>query len=201
MNSRSRWRWTQHPSSAPELPSIRALKHAGVSRGQRLGVFGIGGLGHIAVQISREVGAEVTAIDISQEKLDRTKSLGASSTLNAAAVDVVKELRGRDGVHVALVTSAGKSAYEMAFYCLRPTGILLAVGLPADNICFPPIVMAAGEVRIQTAAVCTRQDLREILVMAAAGKVRCQVTSRRLFQANEVLEELRRGQIPSWRYH
>lgn len=173
----------------------RALKHAGISRGQRLGVFGIGGLGHIAVQLGRELGAEVTAIDISQEKLDRAKSLGASSTLNAAAVDVVKELRGRGGVHVALVTSAAKSAYEMAFYCLRPTGILLAVGLPADNICFPPIVMAAAEVRIQASAVGTRQDLREVLAMAAAGKVRCQVTSRPLFQANEVLEELRRGQI------
>ncbi len=173
----------------------RALKHAGISRGQRLGVFGIGGLGHIAVQMGRELGAEVTAIDISQEKLDCAKSLGACSTLNAAAVDVVKELRGRGGVHVALVTSAAKSAYEMAFYCLRPTGMLLAVGLPAGNICFPPIVMAAGEVRIQASAVGTRQDLREVLAMAAAGKVRCQATSRPLFQANEVLEELRRGQI------
>ncbi len=173
----------------------RALKQAKVISGQRLAVFGVGGLGHLAVQIGREMGAEVTAIDITEEKLALAKSLGASKTLNAAATDVVTELRGKGGVHIALVTSAAKAAYDMAFYCVRPTGTLLVVGLPADNISFPPIVMAAGEVRIQASAVGTRQDLREILSMAAKGKVRCRVTARPLAQVNDVLEQLRRGQI------
>jgi propanol-preferring alcohol dehydrogenase len=173
----------------------RALKHAKIGAGQRLAVFGVGGLGHIAVQIGRSLGAEVTAIDISAEKLAQAKSLGASHTLNAMSSDVVKELRGKGGVHVAIVTSAAKAAYDVAFYCLRPTGTLLVVGLPAENICFPPIMMAAGEVRIQATAVGTRDDLREVLAMAAAGKVRCQVTSRPLAQANEVLEDLRHGRI------
>jgi propanol-preferring alcohol dehydrogenase len=172
----------------------RALKQSRISPGQRLAVFGVGGLGHLAVQIARGLGAEVTAIDIAAEKLALAKSLGASTVLNAST-DVVKELRGKGGVHVALVTSASKAAYRMAFYCVRPTGALLAVGLPADDICFPPILMAAGEVRIQASAVGTRQDLHEVLAMAAARKVRCQVATRPLTQANEVLEELRRGQI------
>ena len=173
----------------------RALKQSRISPGQRLAVFGVGGLGHLAVQIGRGLGAEVTAIDISDEKLALAKSLGASTVLNAASTDVVKELRGQGGVHVALVTSAAKVAYSTAFYCVRPTGTLLAVGLPADDICFSPFLMAAGEVRIQASAVGTRQDLREVLAMAAAGKVRCQVATRPLAQANDVLEELRRGQI------
>ena len=173
----------------------RALKHAKILAGQRLAVFGVGGLGHVAIQIGRSFGAEVTAIDISEEKLAQAKALGASHTLNAASSDVVKALRGEGGVHVAIVTSAAKAAYDMAFYCLRPTGTLLVVGLPAENICFPPIMMAAGEVRIQATAVGTRDDLREVLAMAAAGKVRCQVTSRPLVQVNEVLEDLRQGRI------
>jgi len=173
----------------------RALKQARISPGQRLAVFGVGGLGHLAVQIGREMGAEVTAIDISEEKLALGKSSGAANTLNAATTDVVKELRSRGGVHVALVASAARAAYEMAFYGLRPTGTLLVVGLPAEPICFPPIMMAAGEVRIRASAVGTRQDLREVLAMAAAGKIRCQVAARPLAQANDVLEELRRGRI------
>jgi alcohol dehydrogenase, propanol-preferring len=173
----------------------RALKHAKILAGQRLAVFGVGGLGHVAIQIGQSFGAEVTAIDISEEKLAQAKALGASHTLNAASSDVVKALRGEGGVHVAIVTSAAKAAYDMAFYCLRPTGTLLVVGLPAENICFPPIMMAAGEVRIQATAVGTRDDLREVLAMAAAGKVRCQVTSRPLAQVNEVLEDLRQGRI------
>lgn len=173
----------------------RALKGAGIAGGQRLAVFGIGGLGHLAVQFGGAFGAEVTAIDISEEKLELAKSLGAANTLNAVASDGIKQLRRSGGVHVALVTSAAKAAYDMAFSCLRPTGTLLVVGLPAENICFPPILMAGGEIRIQATAVGTRQDLREVLTMAAAGKVRCQTVARPLNQAKEALDQLRKGQV------
>ncbi|MGA8774540.1 MAG: zinc-dependent alcohol dehydrogenase [Terriglobales bacterium] len=173
----------------------RALKQARIRAGQRLAVFGIGGLGHIAVQIGVAAGAEVTAVDVSEEKLALAKSLGASRTLNAASAEVVKEVRRSGGVHVALVTSAAKSAYDMAFYCVRPTGTLLAVGLPAKDISFPPILMAAGEIQIKASAVGTRDDLREILKMGAAGTVHCQVTERPLDDVQEILEELERGEV------
>ena len=174
---------------------FRALKHARVSPGQCLAVFGVGGLGHLAVQIGQGLGADVAAIDISDEKLALAKSLGASTLLNAASTNVVKELRRKGGVHVALVASAARAAYDTAFYCVRPSGTLLVVGLPAENICFPPILMAAAEVRIQASAVGTRQDLREVLALAAAGKVRCRVGTRPLSEANQALDLLRKGQV------
>jgi propanol-preferring alcohol dehydrogenase len=173
----------------------RSLKHAKISSGQRLAVFGVGGLGHIAVQIGRELGAEVIAVDVSDEKLALATSLGATRALDASSGKVVKELRSLGGVHAALVTSAARAAYDMAFPCVRPTGMLLAVGLPADNICFPPILMAATEIRIQASAVGTRQDLNEVLDMAGQGKIRCHVSSSPLEQANDVLEQLRHGRI------
>lgn len=173
----------------------RALKQAKIRAGQRLAVFGAGGLGHLAVQIGRAAGMEVTAIDVAEEKLSLARSLGAVRALNASNGDVVKELRGSGGVHVALVTSAAKSAYDMAFYCVRPTGTLLAVGLPAREISFPPILMAAGEIQIKASAVGTREDLREILAMGAAGTVHCQVSTRPLADAGEVLGQLSRGEI------
>ena len=173
----------------------RALRQARISPRSRLAVFGVGGLGHLAVQIGRAFGAEVAAIDLSPEKLELARSCGAARTFNSAATDVVKELRGTNGVHVAMVTSAAKAAYDMAFYSLRPGGTLLVVGLPAENICFPPILMAGGEIRIRASAVGTREDLREVLAMAAEGKIRCEVSTRPLAQANEVLEELRRGRV------
>ncbi len=163
----------------------RALKQARIRAGQRLAVFGVGGLGHLAVQIGRAAGAEVTAIDVAEEKLSLAKSLGAVHILNASNTDVVKQLRSSGGVHVALVTSAAKSAYDMAFYCLRPTGTLLAVGLPAREISFPAILMAAGEIQIKASAVGTREDLREILAMGAAGTVHCQVSTRPLAETNK----------------
>lgn len=177
------------------LTVYRALKGASMVAGQRLAVFGIGGLGHLAVQFGRAFGAEVTAIDISEEKLELARTFGAADALNAATTDVVEQLRRKGGAHVSLVTSGAKASYDTAFSGLRPTGTLLVVGLPAENICFAPILMVAKEVRIHASTVGTRQDLREVLSMAAAGKVRCQVVVRPLAQANETLDQLRKGQV------
>jgi propanol-preferring alcohol dehydrogenase len=173
----------------------RALKQAKIRAGHRLAVFGVGGLGHLAVQMARAAGAEVTAIDVSDEKLALASKLGAVRALNATKTDVVKEVRRIGGVHVGLVTSASRSAYDLAFSCVRPTGTLLAVGLPGENICFPPILMAAREIHIKASAVGTREDIREALAMGAAGTVRCQVTTRPLSEVGAVLEELSRGQV------
>jgi alcohol dehydrogenase, propanol-preferring len=173
----------------------RALKKANIQRGQRLAVFGVGGLGHLAVQIAVAWGAEVTAIDVSDQKLAHAKSLGAAETLNAGSVDAARHFRKRGGAHAVLVTSAAKAAYDAAFGCVRPAGTLLVVGLPADSLCFSPISMAGTEIRIQASAVGTRQDLREVLAMAAEGKVRCQVAARPLAAANQVLDDLRGGRI------
>jgi len=173
----------------------RALRQAQISPGQRVGVFGVGGLGHLAVQIAASLGAEVTAIDLADDKLALAQSLGAVRTINARSSDAIKTIRGSGGVHLALVASAAKAAYESAFYCVRPTGALLVVGLPAENICFPPILMAAAEIRIRATAVGTRQDLREVLDMAAAGKLKCRTSLRPLAEVNAVLEELRHGRI------
>ncbi len=65
----------------------RALRHAKIQPGQRLAVFGVGGLGHLAVQIGQGLGATVSAIDVSEEKLEQARGLGASVTLNAAIVN------------------------------------------------------------------------------------------------------------------
>src|SRR5260370_23785570 len=173
----------------------RALKRSGILPGQFLAVFGIGGLGHLAVKFGQALGAKVVAIDISKEKLALARSLGVSATIDASTNNVIKELRHRGGVHVSLVTTAARASYETAFHCLRPMGTLLVVGLPAHPICFPAILMAAREIRIQASTVGTREDLREVLAMAAAGNVRCQVAARRLTEVNEALEQLRAGQV------
>jgi propanol-preferring alcohol dehydrogenase len=173
----------------------RALSQAQVKPGQRLAVFGVGGLGHLAVQIGVSLGAEVVAVDVSEEKLAATAKFGATRVVNASTVNAVKEFRTFGGAHVVLVTSAAKAAYDAAFGCLRQRGTLLVVGLPSENICFPAIMMAAGEVRIQASAVGTRQDVRDVLALAAAGKLKCQVAARPLSVVNDVLEDMRKGRI------
>jgi len=173
----------------------RAIMQAKPQRGQRLAVFGVGGLGHLAIQIAVHLGLEVSAVDVADDKLALARSLGAVNAFNAATANVVKEIRRLGGAHIVLVTSGSKAAYDTAFYCLRPTGTLLAVGLPANEISFPSIMMAAGEVNIKASAVGTREDLKQVLALAAAGKLHCQVAARPLADVNAVFEDMRAGKI------
>lgn len=172
----------------------RAIKQSQLQAGQRLAVFGVGGLGHLAIQIGKHLGAEVTAIDVADDKLAMAASLGAARTVNASTANVVKELRRAGSMHVALVTSGSKAAYDTAFPCVRPTGRLMVVGLPAE-ISFAPIMMAAKEIRVQASAVGTRQDITEVLDMAAAGKLHCQVATRPLADVNAIMDEMRAGKL------
>jgi propanol-preferring alcohol dehydrogenase len=171
----------------------RAVRRAEVERGQRLAVFGIGGLGHLAVQIARHFGAQVIAVDVSEEKLEIARSFGAEVTVNAATEDTVKVLRKLGGLHAAVVTSGAKGAYDAAFLAMRPAGRLVVVGLPPEPLTFPAIMMR--EITITSAATGTRDDLRDVLELAAAGHVRCLIETRRLDEINEIFETMRAGKI------
>jgi propanol-preferring alcohol dehydrogenase len=170
-----------------------AIKSSGIKPRQRLVVFGVGGLGHLAVQIAKCFGAQVIAVDIADDKLEFAKRLGADITMNAANEEVVKQIRKLGGAHVAVVTSAAKKAYDMAFYAVRSSGTLMVVGMPAEDLSFPAIMMR--EMRIMSSATGTREDMREVLELAAAGRVKCQVETRSLEQVNEVFEEMRAAKI------
>lgn len=174
---------------------FRAIKKSNIQQGQRVAVFGIGGLGHLAVQIAKSFGAEVIAVDVSAEKLEFAKSLGAAHTINAATENTQKQIQSLGGAHLALVTSAAKAAYDSAFYSLRAGGTIAVIGLPAEPLTFPAIAMVAREARIIASAVGTREDLREVLALAAEGKLKCKIETRSLAQVNEVLNEMKAGKI------
>ena len=173
----------------------RALKNAQAAAGQRIAIFGIGGLGHLAVQIARAMGAEAVALDVAEDKLALARELGAVAAFNVTDPDALKNVRKLGGVHVAVVTSAAKPAYDMALKCLRPAGTLAVVGLPAEALSWPALALVGSEVRIVSAAVGTRDDLRAVLALAQAGQVVCRIEEAPLASVNEVLDRMGRGAI------
>jgi alcohol dehydrogenase, propanol-preferring len=173
----------------------RALRNAGAGPGQRVAVFGIGGLGHLAVQMTRAFGAEVVALDVAEDKLALARELGATAAFNVADADALKQIRQRGGMHVAVVTSAAKAAYDMAVRCLRPAGTLAVVGLPVQALSFQALAIVGSEMRIVGAAVGTREDIRAVLDMAVRGELRCHVQTRPLAEVNDVFECMQRGAI------
>jgi propanol-preferring alcohol dehydrogenase len=177
------------------LTVYKALKNSGIAQGERLAVFGVGGLGHLAVQIGHAMGAQVCAIDIAEEKLELARSLGAEWTMNAATEQVPKRLRAIGGAHVALVTSASVAAYETALRCLRKGGTLAVVGMPNEPFKVSAVALVAGETRIVASAVGTREDLRELFALVAKFPIRCHVETRPLEALAGVFEEMTRGAV------
>lgn len=177
------------------LTVYKALKNSGIAKGERLAVFGVGGLGHLAVQIAHAMGAQVCAIDVADDKLELARSLGAEWTANAATEQVPKKVRGIGGAHVALVTSASAVAYETALRVLRKGGTLAVVGMPNEPFKVSAVALVAGETRIVASAVGTRQDLRELFELVAKFPIRCHVETRPLEALSAVFEEMKRGAV------
>jgi propanol-preferring alcohol dehydrogenase len=158
-----------------------------VSAGQRVAVLGVGGLGHLAVQIAVAAVAEVIAIDVADDKLASARALGAAHAFDARSPDTPKAVRALGGAHIAVVTSAARAALDLGLKCLRPAGTLAIVGLPPEPLQFSALAIVSGEFRIVGSAVGTRDDLRATLELAAAGKLRCHCHCRPLAEANQAL--------------
>jgi len=172
---------------------LHAMRDSGLESGQRIAIFGIGGLGHLAVQLAKARGAEVIAVDVADDKLALASEFGADHTVNAAAAQAHREIKKLGGAHVAMVTSGSKAAYETALRSLRRGGTLSVVGMAPEPISLSTVAMVSGEYRIVASAVGTRQDLREVIELAAEGKVKCHTEQRNFEEADAVLNEMQRG--------
>ena len=177
------------------LTVYKAMKASGVRPGQRIAVFGAGGLGHLAIQIARAMGAHAGAVDVSDDKLEFAKSQGAEWTINSTTEQVHKKCRQMGGMHVAMVTAAHPSAYETALRCLRRGGTLAVVGMANEPFKVSALSLVSGETRIVASAVGTREDLRELFAMVEKYPIRCTIETRPLDQVTQVFEELKRGQV------
>jgi propanol-preferring alcohol dehydrogenase len=177
------------------LTVYKAMKASGIAAGQRMAVFGVGGLGHLAVQIGRAMGVRVCAIDVTDEKLEFAKSLGAEWTINASTEAVPKRMRSIGGAHVALVTSASPAVYETALRSLRRGGTLAVVGMANEPFKVSAVSLISGETKIVASAVGTRDDLRELFALVEKYPIRCKIEMRPLDQVSEVFEELKRGAV------
>lgn len=91
------------------VTTYKALKVANVKPGDWVAIFGIGGLGHVALQYAKAMGYNVVAVDIHNEKLELAKELGADVTVNSSEVDPVAAITEQvGGVHGAISVAVTK---------------------------------------------------------------------------------------------
>ena len=175
----------------------KGLKETEVKPGEWVAISGIGGLGHVAVQYAKAMGMYVAAIDVSDDKLELAKKLGAELTVNAKNQDpgeyLKKETHG--GVHGALVTAVSPTAFRQGLSALRRKGTLALNGLPPGSFDLPIFETVLNRWTIRGSIVGTRKDLQEALQFAIEGKVKATVHSTKLEDINTVFDTMKKGEI------
>ncbi|MFW9821553.1 MAG: zinc-dependent alcohol dehydrogenase [Candidatus Thorarchaeota archaeon] len=182
--------------------AVKKLIKMGVSPGKPVAIIGAaGGLGHYAVQIAKALGYKVIGVDIGDEKLEFVKKLGADHAIEANKVGgFVSNSYGagyRDGVHASIVFSPKVASFGLGLRILRTGGIFVGVGLPAmkeGTVPIMPLELVAKGLHILGSAVGTVEEMRELVELAAQGKVKTHIgRTANLSEINQVFEELEQG--------
>lgn len=178
------------------VTTYKAVQVSGARPGQLVAIFGIGGLGHLALQYAKIAGATVVAVDITDEKLDLAKELGADYVVNALVDDPIEAIKALGGAHAAISVAVAPKAFEQAFGSLRRGGTLVFVALPADNFVKLPIFETVlNGITVVGSIVGTRKDLAEVYELHARGRTTVIRESRTLDEVNECFEEVEKGTV------
>lgn len=178
------------------VTTYKALKVSGAKPGDWVAIYGIGGLGHVALQYAKAMGFNVVAVDIADEKLELAKELGADETVNGLKEDPAEAIQSRlGGVQAAISVAVTKIAFEQAYRSVKRGGTLVVVGLPNEELPIPIFNTVLNGVSVKGSIVGTRIDMKEALDFAARGKVKAQIETAPLSEVNTILDNMVHGKI------
>lgn len=157
---------------------------------QRVGVIGIGGLGHLALRFARAWGCEVTAFSTSPDKADEARALGAHHFVSTRDPEALKKLAG--SFDLILVTINQSLEWDSWVAALRPRGKLHFVGAAASvSATLFPLIL--GQKSIGASPLGSIATTSEMLTFAARHRIEPVVEEFPMSKANDALERLRSG--------
>jgi alcohol/geraniol dehydrogenase (NADP+) len=169
------------------------LRVFGVNPSSRVGVVGIGGLGHIAIQFARVFGAEVTAFSTTIAKEEEARTLGAHHFVNSRESKAMKEVAG--SLDLIVTTVNADQDWGTFVQTLRPTGTLWFVGVPPSPVAVHAFPLITGARAIAGSPVGSPWLLREMLDVAARHGVKAITERFPMNKANEAIEKVKKGKV------
>ncbi|HLZ21789.1 MAG TPA: zinc-binding dehydrogenase [Ktedonobacterales bacterium] len=188
-------------ADAVTTPYHAVKNRAEVRPGDTVVVVGCGGVGLNIVQFARLAGGIVIAVDISEEKLDHARRLGATAVINpkqesAGVARAVRKLTSGAGADIAIEAIGNPATIQDAFSTLRPGGRLVVVGYSDHEVALNAGRVMYREMEIRGSLGCRPVDYPRVLELARAGRIEIAslVTARfPLDQINTGLDTLRAG--------
>jgi 2-desacetyl-2-hydroxyethyl bacteriochlorophyllide A dehydrogenase len=174
---------------------MSGLRNAEPRPGDRVAVIGIGGLGHIAVQISKALGLETIAVTGNESKTKEAKELGADEVV-VSGDDAGKALMAIGGVDIVLSTSNSAAQVTQVIGGLRPEGRAVIMGFTDGPVVVGDLFgFMLMQKRLIGSTQNRRSDLIESLELLAAGKVKPRIEQYPLDKVNEARDRLAAGKV------
>jgi propanol-preferring alcohol dehydrogenase len=179
------------------VTTYKGLKETEARPGEWVVIFGVGGLGHIAIQYAKAMGLKVVGVDVAEAKLELARKTGADHVVNGLAKDAVDNVLAHTGggAHGVLVTAVSAPAFAQALRMVRRKGTVSLVGLPPGEFPTPIFDVVLKRITVRGSIVGTRYDLDEAIAFAADSKVRSEFTTAPLAEINAIFERMKSGKI------
>jgi uncharacterized zinc-type alcohol dehydrogenase-like protein len=184
---------TTAPLMCAGITVYSPLRTLGINPYSRVGVIGIGGLGHLALQFARVFGAEVTAFSTSAAKEKEALELGAHHFVNSRES---KSVNGLAGSFDLIISTINADLDWSAFVnTLRPHGTLCFVGAPPKPVALPAFPLISVARSVCGSNIGSPARIAEMLDVAARHGVKAKVEKFRMSDANQAVKRLRKSQV------
>ena len=181
------------PLFCPGITAYKAVMASEPAKSRSVGIFGVGGVGHLAVQLAKLEGSRVVAISRTKSHLDLAKKLGADNAVvyQESADQFVKSLKKEEGLlDSAIVFAPSEKAIDAAIKSVKKGGTVV-VGV-VGNI---PSFSAFEEKTIRGTVIGSRQDMADLVKIASGGQLNVVIETHRLAEANDVLARLKKSEV------
>jgi alcohol/geraniol dehydrogenase (NADP+) len=169
------------------------LRNHGARPASRIGVIGIGGLGHLAIQFARAFGSDVTAFSSSKDKEAEALSLGAHAFVNTRETSAIKKFAR--SLDLILSTVSGDQDLHHFIEALRPKGKLVILGAGPSPLQISGASLISGELAVAGSSIGSPRDLREMLEVAARHNIQAITERFAMKDANTAVARVKKNQV------
>lgn len=172
---------------------------AGTAR-KAVGVVGLGGLGHLGIQLASALGADVTAISRGSSKEADALKLGANRYI-ATGADLQADFAQHHGTLDLIICTVNPPRLDVDAYLalLRPGGLFVPLGIPQQPLTIDPLGLILGQKGVVGSALGAPQDIEALLALCADKGVKPWVQRWNFDDINEALGEFNKGK-PRYRF-
>ncbi|GAA3752370.1 NAD(P)-dependent alcohol dehydrogenase [Streptomyces tremellae] len=175
------------------ITTYSPLAHWKVGPGTRIAVLGMGGLGHVAVQLAHAMGAEVTVLSRTLGKKDDGLRLGADHYYATEDPATFEELAG--SFDIVLCTVSGALHFDRYLGLLKLDGTLVNVGAPDEDITMNNWALIPARRSYAASSAGGMPEIQEMLDFCGAHGITAQIETVRVQDVNDAFARLERSQV------